>query len=721
MSPRASSILLTLRQLGLSVLAALLVFGGAAVAAPGVASAAPDPTLLFEQLGLDIDGEATDDYSGWSVALSSDGTTLAISAPRNDGGGHNAVGHVRVYTWDGDTDAWVQQGGDIDGEAAGDQSGWSVALSADGNTLAIGAPFNDNIAGHVRVYIWDGDTDVWVQQGVDIDGEAAFDWSGFAVALSGDGTTLAIGAPFNDNSAGHVRVYIWDGVIEAWVQQGGDIDGEAAFDWSGYAVAMSSDGTTLAIGAPFNDNSAGHVRVYIWDGDTDAWVQQGGDIDGEAAFDESGYAVAMSSDGTTLAIGAPGNDVGGDGDSHVGHVRVYIWDGDTDAWVQQGVDIDGEGAGDYSGYAVALSSDGTTLAIGAPLDAVGHVRVYVADAPVLVGMPEDLLVEAAGSSGTTVDYTVPTATDRADSAPVVSCVPASGSLFPIGTTTVTCTATDSVGNSSAATFDVTVDDTVAPATTLVSGPSGTVTSSDASFTFSTNEASTFSCKLDSGSYASCTSPTSYSGLAAGGHTFRVRATDRAGNVDASPAARSWTVSFPEFKDSRNSVFADDIGRLAAAGITKGCNPPANDRFCPDDFVTRGQMAAFLTRALSLPAATEQFSDVATTDTFAAPIGALAAAGITKGCNSAGTLFCPDDNVTRGQMAAFLTRALSLPAATEQFRDVATTDTFAAPIGALAKAGITKGCNPPANDRFCPDDFVTRGQMAAFLVRAGLAD
>jgi hypothetical protein len=345
-------------------------------------------------------------------------------------------------------------------------------------------------------------------------------------------------------------------------------------------------------------------------------------------------------------------------------------------------------------------------------------------------MPEDRTVEASGPSGTTVNYVAPTATDTVDPEPDVSCDRASGFTFPIGTTTVTCTATDSVGNSSTDTFDVTVTDTVAPATTLVSGPSGTVSSGAASFRFSANEASTFECQVDSGAWMACVSPKSYSGLAEGGHTFRVRGTDRAGNVDGSPAVRSWTVSFPESKDSqsspefndtRNSVFAGDIGRLAAAGITKGCNPPANDRFCPDDFVTRGQMAAFLTRALSLPAATEKFRDVATTDTFAAPIGALAAAGITKGCNSAGTLFCPDENVTRGQMAAFLTRALSLPAATEQFRDVATTDTFAAPIGALDKAGITMGCNPPANDRFCPDDFVTRGQMAAFLVRAGLAD
>ena len=127
----------------------------------------------WNQTGADIDGEAADDFSGWSVSLSADGSTLAIGAKLNDGNGTNA-GHARVYNWNGS--AWVQLGADIDGEAAGDQSGWSVSLSADGSTLAIGAIYNDgngNAAGHVRVYNWNGTA--WVQLGTDIDGEAAKD------------------------------------------------------------------------------------------------------------------------------------------------------------------------------------------------------------------------------------------------------------------------------------------------------------------------------------------------------------------------------------------------------------------------------------------------------------------------------------------------------------------------------------------------------------------
>ena len=105
------------------------------------------------------------------------------------------------------------------------------------------------------------------------------------------------------------------------------------------------------------------------------------------------------------------------------------------------------------------------------------------------------------------------------------------------------------------------------------------------------------------------------------------------------------------------------------------------------------------------------------------MAALARAGITTGCNPGGgnTRFCPDDAVTRGQMAAFLTRALDLPKGNGTFADTRG-HVFEHPIAALAEAGITRGCNPGSgNTRFCPDEPVTRAQMAAFLARAGVLD
>ncbi|MBL6730474.1 MAG: HYR domain-containing protein [Bacteroidia bacterium] len=330
----------------------------------------------WTQQGADIDGEAADDRSGYSVSLSSDGSTVAIGATLNDGNGTSA-GHVRVYKNISGT--WTQQGSDIDAEAAGDQAGYSVSLSSDGSTMAIGAVLNDGngaSAGHVRIY--KNISGTWIQQGADIDGEAAGDQAGWSVSLSTDGSTVAIGAPYNDGngtSAGHVRVY--KNISGTWTQQGSDIDGEAADDRSGYSVSLSSDGSTVAIGAISNDGngaSAGHVRIYKNISGT--WIQQGSDIDAEAAGDQAGYSVSLSTDGSTVAIGAPYND--GNGTS-AGHVRVYKNISGT--WTQQGSDIDGEAAGDWSGYSVSLSSDGNTVAIGAILNdgkgtSAGHVRVY---------------------------------------------------------------------------------------------------------------------------------------------------------------------------------------------------------------------------------------------------------------------------------------------------------------------------------------------------------
>jgi hypothetical protein len=335
----------------------------------------------WTQAGGAINGEAADDQSGDSVSLSADGSRVAIGATGNDGNGEDS-GHVRVY--ESRNHEWVQLGGDINGEAAGDESGVSVSLSADGSRVAIGARYNDGNgstdAGHVRVYSWNGAA--WVQLGADIDGEAADDWSGGSVSLSADGSRVAIGANRNDgissNNAGHVRVYSWNGA--AWVQLGADINGEAADDRSGDSVSLSADGSRIAIGAVLNDSTvnvtiSGHVRVYSWNGA--GWVQLGSDIDGEAAGDQSGGSVSLSADGARVAIGALRND--GAGSTDTGHVRVYEWR--TNAWVQLGSDIDGESADDQSGRSVSLSVDGARIAIGAMFNdgggiSSGHVRVY---------------------------------------------------------------------------------------------------------------------------------------------------------------------------------------------------------------------------------------------------------------------------------------------------------------------------------------------------------
>ncbi|MGF1667725.1 MAG: multicopper oxidase domain-containing protein [Acidimicrobiia bacterium] len=175
-----------------------------------------------------------------------------------------------------------------------------------------------------------------------------------------------------------------------------------------------------------------------------------------------------------------------------------------------------------------------------------------------------------------------------------------------------------------------------------------------------------------------------------------------------------------FIDDDGSVFQADIEKLAAAGVTRGCNPPTNDRFCPENPVTRGEMAAFLGRALGLTGGGALTFVDDDHSPFQSDIERLAEAGVTRGCNPpTNDRFCPNDSVTRGQMAAFLRRALEgrlVPGPVTEFIDD-DLSVFESDIEWLASTGVTRGCNPPANDRFCPEDPVTRGQMAAFLVRA----
>jgi poly-gamma-glutamate synthesis protein (capsule biosynthesis protein) len=165
-----------------------------------------------------------------------------------------------------------------------------------------------------------------------------------------------------------------------------------------------------------------------------------------------------------------------------------------------------------------------------------------------------------------------------------------------------------------------------------------------------------------------------------------------------------------FFDDDGNIHEGAIEAVAAVGITRGCG--VADLYCPDDIVTRGQVAAFLVRAVDLPPSSDDIFVDDETSIFEANIQALAAAGITKGCGDG--LFCPDRPVLRGELAAFLVRAFELPPSDDDvFVDVAGS-IFETDIRALAAAGITFGCG---GDRFCPYDPVRRDQMASFLARA----
>ncbi len=173
-----------------------------------------------------------------------------------------------------------------------------------------------------------------------------------------------------------------------------------------------------------------------------------------------------------------------------------------------------------------------------------------------------------------------------------------------------------------------------------------------------------------------------------------------------------------FTDDDGSVHEGSIEAVAAEGITRGCNPPTNNQFCPRDSVSRGQMASFLVRALNLPASTTDWFNDDGGSVHESAINALAASGVTKGCNPpANDRFCPGRGMTRGEMAAMLARAFAYPPANvDRFVDD-NGHIFESAIERIAVAGVTVGCNPPSNNRFCPNSQVTREQMATFLTRA----
>ena len=203
--------------------------------------------------------------------------------------------------------------------------------------------------------------------------------------------------------------------------------------------------------------------------------------------------------------------------------------------------------------------------------------------------------------------------------------------------------------------------------------------------------------------------------AVGVHEIELIVTD---NLGATDSDASTVYVGRDFRDTRTSMFRTDIAWMSAIGVTRGCNPPANDLYCPEGDVTRGQMAAFINRWLDLTATSEDFFVDDNGSVFEDDINRLAAAGITEGCNPpTNDRFCPTQRLTRGQLSAFLTRVFDLPATSIDFFSDDDESIFEDNINRLAAAGITNGCNPPNNDHYCPDTFVSRAQTAAFFRRA----
>jgi hypothetical protein len=321
----------------------------------------------WDQIGQDIIGLGNGSQLGKSVSITPDGSRIVVGAPNYSSFVPEIInGLFRVYEWNAATSEWDQIGTDVIGQ--NDFAlGQSVAISPDGSRVVGGG--GSRYGGGVSTYTWNGSQ--WVLE----QNLAPYVPKDSSVAISSDGSRIIVGAPYFSplaiNQAGRVYTFEWDGFT--WAQLGPYIEGSVVNHQIGYSVALSSDGSRIIVGALGTS-----TRVYEWDAVNIQWSLVGQGISGESAGDQFGQSVAMSSDGSRIVIGAPNN--GGTGS---GYVRVYFLTGSM--WIQDGTGIDGEAAGDNFGWSVAMSSDSSRLAIGGKgydgttgdiNDNRGHVRVY---------------------------------------------------------------------------------------------------------------------------------------------------------------------------------------------------------------------------------------------------------------------------------------------------------------------------------------------------------
>jgi|GEM_PF-448268 len=304
---------------------------------------------------------------GVAVALSADGQTAVVAGLHDD----SYTGALWFYRRN--NGVWTQQGAKMVGSGAVGSSymGWSVAISADGNTVIAGGPIQFGMMGSAWVFVRNGNT--WTQQGpaltpTDNTGAAGF---GTSVALRADGNTAAIGGQFDDGWKGAAWVFTRSGGV--WTQQGNKLVGTGATGLmeQGESVALDATGSYLAVGGSRADNETGAAWIFRRNGN--AWAQQGGKLVGTGAIGAShqGRSVRLSADARTLLVGAPGDD-------QTGTAWVFVRDWNT--WTQQGDKLAlslPAGGQAYAGHSVSLSADGNRAAIGAYGAVSGEGGVYL--------------------------------------------------------------------------------------------------------------------------------------------------------------------------------------------------------------------------------------------------------------------------------------------------------------------------------------------------------
>lgn len=255
------------------------------------------------------------------VSFNEDGSLLAIRRFYKEGVGSSSIikGIIRIYK--NNNDNWVQVGNDLYGDSDVLNTGFNVNFNKEGSLVAISAMKNINQGQldlvHVNVYI--NKNNQWKQVGESININADYPLNS-SLSISGDGSTIAIGAYNSLDKPRTGYVHVFENTQNEWIIKGNVINGESSHDHFGSSISLNSDGSIIAIGGKYNDENginSGHTRIYKYN---DNWNQVGVDINGDLSQDEFGSFVSLSSDGSKVAISALKNDSNG---THSGQVKVY--------------------------------------------------------------------------------------------------------------------------------------------------------------------------------------------------------------------------------------------------------------------------------------------------------------------------------------------------------------------------------------------------------------
>jgi hypothetical protein len=328
------------------------------------------PVQLFAS-----DGAAGDEF-GWSVSVSADGKTALVGTYNDDIDANSGQGAVHVYTNTGNG-AWnFQQKLIIEDGEGGDAFGWSVSVSADGNTALVGA-LNEDVGANTfqgSAYVFTRTGTTWtLQQQLTANNGAEGDYFGWSVSLSADGSTALIGAPSSDISSnanqGSAYIFVRSGTTWTQQQQIAASDG-AADDLFGSTVSLSADGNTALVGASYHTvgMNANQGAAYVYSRTGTTWTQQQRLLANDGASNDLfASSVSLSGDGSTALVSAHSDDVGANADQ--GSAYFYVRSGNTWAQQQQLLAPDGAPA-DSFGLSVSLNFDGNAALIGAPFKTI---------------------------------------------------------------------------------------------------------------------------------------------------------------------------------------------------------------------------------------------------------------------------------------------------------------------------------------------------------------